>query len=30
MKWGKSKAAPKTRHRSSEMDFDDQLEIWKL
>src|ERR1700759_2183801 len=29
-KWGRSKAAPKTRHQSSEMDFEDQLEIWKL
>ena len=29
-KWGKSKAAPKLRHESNEIDFDDQHEIWKL
>ena len=29
-KWGKSKAAPRTKHKSNEMDFDDQLEFWKL
>jgi hypothetical protein len=27
---GKSKTAPKTKHKSSEIDFDDQLNIWKL
>jgi hypothetical protein len=29
-KWGKSQAAPKTKHLTNEMDFEDQLEIWKL
>ncbi len=29
-KKGKSKAACKPKHESSEIDFDDQLEIWKL
>ena len=29
-KWGKSKAAPKTKHKSSEMGFNDQLHIWKV
>jgi hypothetical protein len=29
-KWGKSKAAPKSKHRSDEIDFDVQREIWKL
>jgi hypothetical protein len=29
-KWGKSKAASKTKHKSNEMDFDDQLEVWKV
>src|SRR6266487_405386 len=29
-KWGKFKAAPKLKHESNEIDFDDQLEIWKL
>ena len=29
-KWGKSKAAPKSKHRSDEIDFDIQREIWKL
>jgi hypothetical protein len=28
--WGKSKKASKLRHRSDEIDFDDQLEIWKV
>src|SRR5438046_9059003 len=27
---GKSKAAPKHKHESNEIDFDDQQEIWKL
>jgi hypothetical protein len=29
-KWGKSKVAPKTKHRSNEIDYDDQVEIWKV
>ena len=29
-KWGKSKSAPKTKHRSNEIDYDDQAEIWKV
>jgi hypothetical protein len=29
-KWGKSKAAPKSRHQSDQIEFDEQLEIWKL
>ena len=28
--WGKSKAAPKLKHLSNEIDPDDQREIWKL
>ena len=30
LKWGKSKAGPKTTHKSNEMDFDDQLQVWKV
>jgi hypothetical protein len=30
IKWGKSKSASKTNHKSSQIDFDEQLEIWKL
>ncbi|KDR80493.1 hypothetical protein GALMADRAFT_18784, partial [Galerina marginata CBS 339.88] len=29
-KWGKSKSAAKLKHKSNEIEFDDQLEIWKL
>ncbi len=29
-KWGKSKAASKVQHKSNDIDFEDQLEIWKL
>jgi hypothetical protein len=29
-KWGKSKSAPKTKHKSNEMEFEDQLQIWKV
>src|SRR3981189_1307433 len=29
-KFGKSKAASKTKHKSNEIDFDTQLEIWKV
>ena len=29
-KWGKSKAASKSKHKSNEINFDDQHEIWKL
>jgi hypothetical protein len=29
-KWGKSKAASKLRHKSNEINSDDQREIWKL
>jgi hypothetical protein len=29
-KWGKSKAASKTKHQSNEIDFDDQLHIWRV
>ncbi|KDR64842.1 hypothetical protein GALMADRAFT_82610, partial [Galerina marginata CBS 339.88] len=29
-KWGKSKSAPKSKHKSNEIPFDEQLEIWKL
>jgi hypothetical protein len=29
-KWGKSKAASKTIHKSNLIEFDEQLEIWKL
>ena len=29
-KWGKSKAAPKSKHKSNAIDFDDQLQIWKV
>jgi hypothetical protein len=29
-KWGKSKAAPKSKHKSNEIDFDVQQEIWKV
>ena len=29
-KWEKSKAAPKLKHNKNEIDFDDQLQIWKL
>ena len=30
LKWGKSKAGPKTTHKSNEMDFYDQLQVWKV
>ena len=30
IKWGKSKSASKTNHKSSQIDFDEQREIWKL
>jgi hypothetical protein len=29
-KWGKSKTTSKLKHKSNEIDFDDQLEIWKV
>ena len=29
-KWGKSKAAAKLKHKSNDIPYDDQLEIWKL
>ncbi|KAF9460478.1 hypothetical protein BDZ94DRAFT_1223093, partial [Collybia nuda] len=29
-KWGKSKAAPKTKHASNEIDYDDQIHIWNV
>jgi hypothetical protein len=29
-KWGKSKAASKSKHKSNEIPFDVQMEIWKL
>ncbi|KDR67899.1 hypothetical protein GALMADRAFT_79067 [Galerina marginata CBS 339.88] len=29
-KWGKSKSAAKLKHKSNEIEFDDQHEIWKL
>src|ERR1700720_4415792 len=29
-KGGKSKAASKLKHKSNEIDFDDQMEIWKV
>ena len=29
-KWGKSKAASKLKHKSNEIEFDDQLQIWKV
>ena len=29
-KWGKTKAAPKLKHQSDAIEFDDQREIWKV
>ena len=29
-KWGKSKIAAKAKHKSNDMDFDDQLQVWKV
>ena len=30
VKWGKSKATSKQKHKSNEMEFDDQLQVWKV
>jgi hypothetical protein len=30
IKWGKSKAASKSKHKSNEIDFDDQHQIWNV
>ena len=29
-KWGKSKASSKSKHKSNEIDFDDQYQIWNV